>query len=188
MSGFDVCRQIKKIPTMRTLPVIMVTARASEDDRVRGLQLGADDYVTKPFSLREIVLRICRSIGRHRPIAPVKEKLRAGDFTLDELQHEARVKDRILTLTAVEFKLLALLMENYGLVLDRSKLLESVWGYGRNVSTRTVDTHVMRLRAKLGDAGEFIETVRGVGYRLQRADQVLPVPKVAVEDRCLVLT
>jgi two-component system phosphate regulon response regulator PhoB len=167
VSGLEVCRQIKRVPATRRLPVIMLTARATEQDRVRGLEAGADDYVIKPFSPREFVLRITRSIGRSAPIATSKPKLRVGDFTLDELRHEIRVRNQLVNLTALEFRLITLLMENSGFVLERDRLLDRVWGYGSNVTTRTVDTHIMRLRSKLGDAGAAIETVRGVGYRLR---------------------
>jgi two-component system phosphate regulon response regulator PhoB len=181
ISGFEVCRQIKKVPATRRLPVIMLTAKASEQDRIRGLEVGADDYVTKPFSVREFVLRITRSIGRAAPIVPLKPKLRVGEFEVDELRHEARVRNERVNLTALEFRLITLLMENAGYVLERGRLLETVWGYGNNVTTRTVDTHVMRLRAKLGPAGERIETVRGVGYRFKEAEQALAFPPVRVD-------
>jgi two-component system phosphate regulon response regulator PhoB len=182
ISGFEVCRQIKKVPSTRRLPVIILTAKASEQDRIRGLEVGADDYVTKPFSLREFVLRITRSIGRAAPIAPSKPKLRVGEFEVDELRHEVRVRNEQVKLTALEFRLITLLMENAGYVLERGRLLETVWGYGNNVTTRTVDTHVMRLRAKLGDSGEQIETVRGVGYRLRGPEDALAFPSLGVEE------
>jgi two-component system phosphate regulon response regulator PhoB len=180
ISGFEVCRQIKKVPATRRLPVIILSAKASEEDRIRGLEVGADDYVTKPFSLREFVLRITRSIGRAAPLSPAKPKLRVGEFEVDELRHEIRVRKALVNLTALEFRLITLLMENAGFVLERGRLLETVWGYGSNVTTRTVDTHVMRLRAKLGEAGGEIETVRGVGYRLRVPDDALEFPPVRV--------
>jgi two-component system, OmpR family, phosphate regulon response regulator PhoB len=190
ISGFEVCRQIKRVPATRRLPIIMLTARASEQDRVKGLEAGADDYVTKPFSLQEFALRVGRSIGRAAPIAPLKPQLRVGDFVLDELRHEIRVRDQLVNLTALEFRLIALLMENTGFVLQRDRLLDRVWGYGSAVTTRTVDTHIMRLRSKLGDAGSAIETVRGIGYRLKeegKAFDFLPV-KIDQEEDCLALT
>jgi two-component system phosphate regulon response regulator PhoB len=190
ISGLEVCRQIKRVPATRRLPVIMLTAKATEQDRVKGLEAGADDYITKPFSPREFVLRIGRSIGRSAPITPLKPQLRVGDFVLDEQRHEVRVRHQLVNLTALEFRLIALLMENTGFVLERDRLLERVWGYGSNVTTRTVDTHIMRLRFKLGEAGSSIETVRGVGYRLKDQDKgldFLPV-KMDQEEACLALT
>jgi len=190
ISGLEVCRQIKKVPATRRLPVIMLTAKASEQDRVKGLEAGADDYVTKPFSAREFVLRIGRSIGRAAPVPSLKPALRVGEFILDEMRHEVRVRNQLVNLTALEFRLIALLMENSGFVLERDRLLERVWGYGSNVTTRTVDTHIMRLRSKLGDAGASIETVRGVGYRLREDEspfEFAPL-KIDQEDVCLALT
>jgi two-component system phosphate regulon response regulator PhoB len=190
ISGLEVCRQIKRVPATRRLPVIMLTARSTEQDRVKGLEAGADDYVTKPFSLREFVLRIGRSIGRAAPISPLKPNLRVGDFLLDELRHEIRVRNQLVNLTALEFRLIALLMENSGFVLERDRLLERIWGYSSNVTTRTVDTHIMRLRSKLGDAGSSIETVRGVGYRLKEYGKEFgfPLVKIDQEEACLALT
>ena len=190
ISGFEVCRQIKRVPATRRLPVIMLTAKATEQDRVKGLEAGADDYVTKPFSPREFVLRIGRSIGRSVPISPLKPKLRVGDFVLDELRHEIHVRNQPVNLTALEFRLIALLMENTGFVLERDRLLERVWGYGSNVTTRTVDTHIMRLRSKLGDAGSSIETVRGIGYRLKERGKELDFlpSNVDQEEVCLALS
>ncbi len=190
ISGLEVCRQIKRVPATRRLPVIMLTARATEQDRVKGLEAGADDYVTKPFSPREFVLRISRSIGRAAPVTSLKPKLRVGDFVLDELRHEIRVRNQLVNLTALEFRLIALLMENSGFVLERDRLLERVWGYGSNVTTRTVDTHIMRLRFKLGEAGTLVETVRGIGYRLKEHGKefdFLP-EKIDQEEACLALT
>jgi two-component system phosphate regulon response regulator PhoB len=190
ISGLEVCRQIKRVPATRRLPVIMLTAKATEQDRVKGLEAGADDYVTKPFSPREFVLRIGRSIGRSVPISPLKPKLRVGDFVLDELRHEIHVRNQPVNLTALEFRLIALLMENTGFVLERDRLLERVWGYGSNVTTRTVDTHIMRLRSKLGDAGSSIETVRGIGYRLKERGKELDFlpSQVDQEEVCLALS
>jgi len=146
--------------------------------------------VTKPFSPREFVLRIGRSIGRSVPISPLKPKLRVGDFVLDELRHEIHVRNQPVNLTALEFRLIALLMENTGFVLERDRLLERVWGYGSNVTTRTVDTHIMRLRSKLGDAGSSIETVRGIGYRLKERGKELDFlpSNVDQEEVCLALS
>src|SRR4029077_11615519 len=141
-------------------------AKAEEMDRVVGLELGADDYVTKPFSPREVVLR-CKSILRRaRGEAQPAEVLKFGDLTLDIAKHEVSIKGKPIELTATEFRLLAMLMERRGRVQTRDRLLTDVWGYEGDVDTRTVDTHVRRLREKLGKAADAIKTVRGVGYRL----------------------
>jgi len=173
ISGVDVCHQIKRVPSTRWLPVILLAAQSSEQDRVKGLEAGADDYVAKPVSAREFVLRINRSIGRTGPIPSAKPLLRVGDFTLDQARHEIRVRNQVVNLTPLEFRLVTLLMENRGHVMERDKLLDRVWGYGVGVTTRTVDTHITRLRFKLGEAGSSIETVRGFGYRLKEKGQDL---------------
>jgi two-component system phosphate regulon response regulator PhoB len=163
MDGTEVCRQLKAGSQTAQIPVIMLTAKAEEVDRIVGLELGADDYVTKPFSPRELVLRIKKILSRGRP-APA-EVLKAGDITLDTAKHSVAVKGTPVDLTATEFKLLATLLERRGRVQTRDALLTDVWGYEGDVDTRTVDTHMRRLREKLGKAADAIETVRGVGYR-----------------------
>jgi two-component system, OmpR family, phosphate regulon response regulator PhoB len=166
LSGFEVCRQLKSVTATRHIPILMLSARNGDQDRIRGLELGAEDYIGKPCSSREVVLRVQRSLGRMRPMEPVKEVLRVGGFVLDPLRHELRHGNKLIGLTAVEFKLFALLMKNRGHVLEREKLLTEVWGYENSVFTRTVDTHIQRIRGKLGEA-DCIETVRGVGYRVR---------------------
>ena len=182
LSGIEVTRQIRRVPATRRLPVIMLTARATEQDRVSGLEAGVDDYIVKPFSEREILLRINRSVGRAAgiPVGQPSPKLEVGGFQLDELRHEVRVGGEFVDLTPLEFKLISLLMQNVGFVLERDRLLDQVWGFGNNVTTRTVDTHVMRLRAKLGEARTSIETVRGVGYRLKEAEPPLEFPPMQI--------
>lgn len=163
MEGTAVCRQLKADPKTASIPVIMLSAKAEEIDRIVGLELGADDYVTKPFSPRELILRIKNLLSRGR-VLPA-EVIKAGDVTVDLAKHQATVKGEPVELTATEFKLLATLLERRGRVQTRDTLLTDVWGYEGDVDTRTVDTHMRRLREKLGKAAETIETVRGVGYR-----------------------
>lgn len=167
MSGTEVCKALKSEAGTRDIPIIMLTARAEEIDRVLGLELGADDYVTKPFSPREFVLRV-KSILRRSggTLAEPANLLRVGKISLDPERCEVQVHKRVLDLTATEFKLLMLLMQRKGRVQSRDKLLEDVWGYEASIDTRTVDTHVRRLRDKLKGQASLIETVRGFGYRI----------------------
>jgi two-component system, OmpR family, phosphate regulon response regulator PhoB len=167
ISGLDLCRIIKSNPGTQGVPILMLSARIEEIDRVLGFELGADDYVVKPFSPRELVLRI-RAILRRmsQDREPEEQLLRVGDLVLDRSRHEVRAADRVIDCTATEFKLLAILMEREGRVQERDRLLSDVWGYDSIIDTRTVDTHMRRLRDKLGPHGRYIETVRGFGYRL----------------------
>jgi two-component system phosphate regulon response regulator PhoB len=165
MDGTEVCKQLKADSKTAGIPILMLTAKGEEVDRVVGLELGADDYVTKPFSPREIALRIKKILGRSRNTAVPAEVIRFGELVVDTAKHEASLKGKPIELTATEFKLLAMLMERRGRVQTRDRLLTDVWGYEGDVDTRTVDTHVRRLREKLGKASDYIETVRGVGYR-----------------------
>jgi len=164
MSGLEVCRILKSDTATAQMPILMLTAKAEEVDRIVGLEFGADDYVTKPFSPREIVLRI-RAILRRGEKAD--ESLSAGPISIDPARHEVRVNGKQVHLTSIEFKLLQKLIQRRGRVQDRDRLLNEVWGYESVIDTRTVDTHVRRLREKLGKAGDAIETVRGFGYRLR---------------------
>ena len=164
MSGLEVCRVLKGDTVTAHTPILMLTAKAEEIDRIVGLEFGADDYVTKPFSPREIVLRI-RAILRRGETAD--ESLKAGPISIDPSRHQVRVNGKPVRLTSLEFKLLRTLMQRRGRVQDRDRLLNEVWGYESVIDTRTVDTHVRRLREKLGKAGDAIETVRGFGYRLR---------------------
>lgn len=163
LEGTEVCKRLKADPKTAHIPIVMLTAKAEEVDRILGLELGADDYVTKPFSPRELVLRIKSILGRIK--GRTSEVLKHGDLVVDLAKHEVSLKDKPLDLTATEFKLLATLLERRGRVQTRDRLLTDVWGYEGDVDTRTVDTHVRRLREKLGKAGDCIETIRGVGYR-----------------------
>ncbi|MBA3762886.1 MAG: winged helix-turn-helix domain-containing protein [Chthoniobacterales bacterium] len=166
MSGLEVCKVLKSDVATRHIPIIMLTAKAEEIDRIVGLEVGADDYVTKPFSPREIVLRM-KAIMRRGKGEVVDETLTAGPITLDPARHHVAVGGKSVRLTSVEFKLLSMLMQRRGRVQERDRLLNEVWGYESVIDTRTVDTHVRRLRKKLGKAAEAIETVRGFGYRLR---------------------
>jgi two-component system phosphate regulon response regulator PhoB len=169
VSGTDICREIRSDPRLADLPVVMLTARAEEVDRVVGFELGADDYVTKPFSPRELVLRLRAVLRRKQPLpaapADADPLLTHGPLRLDVGRHRCEVGEEGVELTAKEFGLLAALMSRPGRVLSREQLLEEVWGSEISVTLRTIDTHLKRLREKLGEAGPLIETVRGVGYR-----------------------
>jgi two-component system phosphate regulon response regulator PhoB len=165
ISGLDLCRMIKSNPATRNVPIVMLSARIEEIDRVLGFELGADDYVVKPFSPRELVLRI-RAILRRLSQDKEEVLLRVGELVLDRSRHEVKAAERMIECTATEFKLLAILMERQGRVQERDRLLTDVWGYDSVIDTRTVDTHMRRLRDKLGPYGSYIETVRGFGYRL----------------------
>ena len=170
MDGMEICRRLRQ--TTEALPIVMLTARDTEVDRVVGLELGADDYITKPFSPRELVARVKAILRRaaRQTSAPgdadTDEPLRVGDVEIDEARHRVRAGDADVTLTAKEFDLLAFLARNRGIVFSREKLLDRVWGYERPVDTRTVDSHVKSLRQKLGDAGSVVKTIRGVGYKV----------------------
>ena len=170
MPGLEICRVLKSDVATRHIPVIMLTAKAEEVDKIVGLELGADDYVTKPFSPRELILRINRSLRRGKDKVVGVEKIVIGELTLDHTRHEVLVKGRPVDLTATEFRLLALLMERRGRVQGRDSLLNDVWGYESVIDTRTVDTHVRRLREKLGPLASYIETIRGVGYRISEGE------------------
>jgi two-component system, OmpR family, phosphate regulon response regulator PhoB len=166
MPGLEVCKILKSDPATRHIPIMMLTARAEEIDRIVGLEFGADDYVTKPFSPREVVLRI-NAILRRGTAEAKDERLCAGPITIDPGRHQVSVDGKRVNLTSLEFKLLRTLMQRRGRVQERDRLLNDVWGYESVIDTRTVDTHVRRLREKLGKAGDVIETVRGFGYRLR---------------------
>jgi len=165
ISGKEVCRRFRSDPRMKRVPIVMLTAKGEEADRVEGFEVGADDYVTKPFSPRELVLRVKAILRRAAP-GEVAEKVKLGQLTIDLGSHRASVAGEEVELTALEFKLLHHLMTHSGLVQTREQLLADVWGITSQLETRTVDTHVMRLRDKLGVARNQVETVRGVGYRM----------------------
>jgi len=167
MNGLEVCKLLKADVATTRIPVIMLTAKAEEPDRIIGLELGADDYMTKPFSPRELVLRIKSVLRRAGPgLSQATPQLRAGAVVIDRERHVVRVRGQQVELTATEFKLLSLLVERRGCVQSRDGLLNEVWGYESAIDTRTVDTHVRRLREKLGSGADCIETIRGFGYRV----------------------
>lgn len=166
MTGLEVCKVLKTDSATRHIPIIMLTAKAEEIDRIVGLEFGADDYVTKPFSPREMLLRIKAILRRGEP-NDGDENLTRGAITIDSSRHQVFVSGKRINLTAVEFKLLSMLMQRPGRVQARDRLLNEVWGYESAIDTRTVDTHVRRLREKLGKAASAVETVRGFGYRLR---------------------
>jgi two-component system phosphate regulon response regulator PhoB len=166
MSGLEVCKVLKGDAKTSAIPIIMLTAKAEEVDRVLGLELGADDYITKPFSPRELVLRVKSVLRRNAGPAETPGGLKIGPLEIDRERHQVRVKNKEVELTATEYKLILLLVERRGRVQSRDSLLNEVWGYESLIDTRTVDTHVRRLREKLGPAADCIETVRGFGYRV----------------------
>ena len=166
MPGLEVCKVLKSDVATKHIPIIMLTAKAEEIDRIVGLEFGADDYVTKPFSPREMVLRV-KAILRRGQGEVAEEPLIFGPIQLDPARHHVTVNGKPVRLTSVEFKLLSMLMLRRGRVQARDRLLNEVWGYESLIDTRTVDTHVRRLRKKLGKAADAIETVRGFGYRLR---------------------
>jgi two-component system phosphate regulon response regulator PhoB len=171
LSGYDVLEQLRAAEPTKGVGVLMLTARVEEPDRVRGLVLGADDYLTKPFSPQELVLRVGAILRRMAmPSSSPSDVLAIGPIHIDRSEHRVRVDGSAVDLTPTEYKLLLTLAERRGRVQARGHLLETVWDAAPDIQTRTVDMHVQRLRAKLGSAGNLIETVRGFGYRL-RADQ-----------------
>jgi two-component system phosphate regulon response regulator PhoB len=169
LTGTEVCRRLRAEESLGRLPIIMLTAKDAEIDRVVGFEVGADDYVTKPFSVRELMLRI-RAVLRRAgdvPLPSGTKKIEFGSLRVDPDAHQVWVGTEEIVLTALEFRLLATLLERRGRVQTRTTLLEDVWGIHADITTRTVDTHVKRLREKLGAAGDYVETIRGVGYRLR---------------------
>jgi two-component system phosphate regulon response regulator PhoB len=167
MDGKDVCRALKSNPLTQSIPVLMLTARAEELDRIVGFELGADDYVTKPFSPRELILRVKAILRRKEPGQEGEKVIQIGDLLIDIERHQVSIKKRAIRLTSTEFKLLVELASRRGRVHTRDHLLNKVWGYTYEGYARTVDTHIRRLREKLGPVGDLIETIRGVGYRFR---------------------
>ncbi len=167
VDGLEVCKILRRDQRVSATPILMLTAKAAEIDRVLGLELGADDYVTKPFSTRELILRVKRLLrGSQAPVAAAKqEEITLKELSLDVPRHQAMVRGRSIDLTATEFRLLTVLAQRRGRVQSREQLLQDVWEYDNLIDTRTVDTHMRRLREKLGPAAKYLDTVRGVGYR-----------------------
>jgi two-component system, OmpR family, phosphate regulon response regulator PhoB len=166
ITGFDVLAAIRAQPALEDLPVLMLTALRDDEDRIKGLSLGVDDYVTKPFNPEELVLRVNAILRRAGAEAQAKE-LTAGRISINLLSQRARIDGRIIDLTPTEYRLLVLLVQQQGRAIERAQLLSDVWAAVPDMQTRTVDVHVQRLRSKLGAIGESVETIRGVGYRLR---------------------
>ena len=171
-SGLDLCRELKSDSTNESPLILILTAKDDEVDRVVGFELGADDYVTKPFSVRELILRVKAILKRgiNKPNT-VEVERKFGDLTIDVESHEVFVNNEKIILTALEFRLLNQLVDRRGRVQTRDQLLSDVWGYSSEVTTRTVDTHIKRLREKLGVMGKYVQTIRGVGYKFSRTPE-----------------
>jgi len=167
-SGLDLCREVKSDSEKMHIPIIILTAKDDEVDKVVGFELGADDYVTKPFSVRELILRIKAILKREIKKQSLEVHRQFGDLIIDSESHEVSLNGENITLTALEFKLLSQLVDRRGRVQSRDQLLSDVWGYSADVTTRTVDTHIKRLREKLGSMGKYVQTIRGVGYKFSR--------------------
>jgi len=170
MDGFETCKRIKQDKKLSHIPIAMLTAKGEEVDKVVGFELGADDYVVKPFSPRELVLRVKVILKRGKPKEEVKDILSTDKLTVDISRHKVTIDKKEIILTQIEFKLLVTLMQRKGRVQSRDSLLEDVWDIAADVTTRTIDTHIKRLRQKLGKMGKMIETVRGIGYRFGEGD------------------
>jgi DNA-binding response OmpR family regulator len=170
IDGIQVAKLLRQDPATKGIPILMLTAKATEVDRILGLELGANDYVTKPYSPRELVLRVRNLVSREENGSGAAEEFTVGDLFIDVPRHLVKVRQKSITLTAIEFRLLKLLVERRGRVQSRDQLLEDVWKYDNIIDTRTVDTHIRRLREKLGNAADYIDTVRGVGYRFRGPD------------------
>jgi len=171
MDGFELCRVIKQDVKRRNIPIIMLTAKGEEVDRIVGLELGADDYVVKPFSPRELILRIKAILKRGKIEEAPKDIIERGSLVINVPKHLVTVNNKEVELTPIEFKLLVTLIERNGRIQSRDQLLSDVWDMHADVFTRTVDTHIKRLREKLGKVGDQIETVRGLGYRFKEEDE-----------------
>ena len=165
IDGLEVCKMLRRDSATSRIPIIMLTAKAAEVDRIVGLELGADDYVTKPFSPRELVLRVNKILGRGQADPAGPDILKLGDLVIDTPRHLVKWRGKAVALTHTEFKLLALLAQRRGRVQSREQLLRDVWEYHSLIHTRTVDTHMRRLREKMGPAAKHLDTVRGLGYR-----------------------
>ncbi len=165
VDGLEVCKILRRDANTAKMPIIMLTARAAEMDRVVGLELGADDYVTKPFSPRELVLRIRKLLARNSSTPESGAYIKIGDIEIDIPTHIVKLAGKEVTLTLTEFNLLEILAKRRGRVQSRERLLQDVWGYENPIDSRTVDTHMRRLREKLGESANYLETIRGVGYR-----------------------
>ena len=174
LDGLEICRQIRRTDSYVSLPVLMLTARAEEADRIVGLELGADDYVTKPFSIRELIARVRALLRRRDAFSLRQAALQMGDLYIDPQAHRVSVAERPVELSALEFRLLHFLASNPGMVFSRDQLLDRVWGNERNVTPRSVDVYVRRLREKIEARSEepsYVQTVHGVGYRFASSEE-----------------
>ncbi len=178
IDGLEICRRIKMNPDQRLIPIIMLTARGEEFDRVLGLELGADDYITKPFSIRELIARVKAVLRRQEVSSEINsDVIKAGKILIDFSRREVYKEEQIIEMTFKEFELLKLLITNKGKVLPRDTLLEKIWGYDYYGETRTVDVHIRYLRQKIEDDGNnpvYIETIRGIGYRFSDKEDKIP--------------
>lgn len=177
--GLEVCRRLRQNPTLSNVPVIFLTALATESDRVHGLELGADDYITKPFSTRELLARVKAVLRRFEQQEPT-ETLRVGEIEIDAGAMQLRVRGELVVTTATEFRLLDYLARHPGRVFSRDQLLDAVWGDARFVTPRSVDVYVRRIREKIEDDAEeprYLKTMRGAGYRFERPDRIVPRPQ-----------
>ena len=165
LDGFDICRMMKSNQSYESIPIIMLTAKGQEADKVTGLELGADDYLTKPFSPRELIARV-KAVLRRTSASKLVQVI-IGDISIDPERFEVMVNEKPVTLTPVEFKILHLLAQNQGKVFSRERILDHLWGNEKAVIDRTVDVHIKNLRDKLGPAGELVKNIRGVGYKVQ---------------------
>ena len=173
MNGMDVCKSLRSDEKTRDLAIIMLTARDDEVDRILGLEFGADDYVTKPYNSRELILRVkglLKRIFHFQDNPSGSECIEIGPLSIDLGKHEVQIEGKVVEFTLTEFKLLSYLVQNPGRIKTRDFLLEQIWEYGDGVFSRTIDTHIQRLRSKLQEAGKYIKTVRGVGYRFEKCD------------------
>ena len=165
--GIQILQKLRQREDTKKLPVIMLTAKGSEYDKVMGLESGADDYVSKPFGMMELLARVKALLRRTEDLRPAQEnRYVIGDLTVNQKRHEVLVKGEAVTLTKKEFDMLCYLLENKGMVLTRDQLLNQIWGYDFDGENRTVDVHIRTLRQKLGDCGTYIETIRGIGYKI----------------------
>jgi DNA-binding response OmpR family regulator len=168
LDGLEVCRQLRRVDRFVRTPVLILSARNDEADRVVGLEVGADDYVTKPFSTREVIARMRALLRRNEPAAPQRSKLQRGDLVIDPPAHMVSLNGRLIELSALEFRLLHYMAQHPGMVFSREQLLDSVWGNDRSVTPRSVDVYIRRIREKIElqpQSPSFVQTVHGVGYR-----------------------
>ena len=168
MDGLEICKTLRRDPRYSAIPIIMLTAKSEESDKIVGLELGADDYVTKPFSPKELVARVKAVLRRKSPSIPVENQITIGEnLIINPEKYQVTVDEKELNLTTTEFRILHVLSQNKGIVFSRNQILDHLWGSDKSVLDRTIDVHIKNLRDKLGKAGNFIKNIRGVGYKLE---------------------